>query len=150
MTRSVSWGTGIVIAYIAFATTTVGFVAFAMRTPSDLVSPDYYERSLRQDDRTAATGNALALRRAVTVGRSPDGRTLVVTIPQEQAHDARGTVTLYRASDVRADRTVALAVNGEGTQTLSFPGLAPGRWIAQVAWTSGGRPYYVEQAVVTP
>ena len=36
----------------------MGFVVFAMNRPADLVSADYYERSLQQDARIAATENA--------------------------------------------------------------------------------------------
>lgn len=150
MTLRMNWGAGIALVYSLFASATVAFVVFALHTPADLVSADYYQRSLREDEHNAAIRNALALGAGADRARAPGDRALVLTIPREQVRDASGVVTLYRASDVRADRHIPLEVDDQGIQRLSLEGLPTGRWIAKVEWTSGGLPYYLEQPVVTP
>jgi nitrogen fixation protein FixH len=141
-----NWGTAITLVYTCFAAATTGFVAFAMSRPVELVTPEYYAESLRQNERMQAERNAQALRPGAAVAQSA-GRLVAVSLPIDHARNARGTVTLYRPSDSTADRLFQLAVDSNGRQYLSLDGLATGRWIVQVRWSDGDRDYYVEQPV---
>jgi nitrogen fixation protein FixH len=78
---------------------------------------------------------------------SPDGRVLSVRLPPGHGADARGTVTLYRPSDSRADQIVRLSVDASGAQQVALTGLAAGRWRVQVEWEAGETPYYYEQTM---
>ena len=71
MSVRVSWGTGIALTYALFALATSGFVAFAMGRRVDLVSSDYYERSLQLERRLTATRNAVAIGDAVMLEQKP-------------------------------------------------------------------------------
>lgn len=145
----IHWGLAIALVYAAFASATVAFVVFALRQPVDLVSPDYYARSLRQDDRAAAERRASALTTPITC-RIAGGDALVITLPREASHGAAGTLTLYRPSDGRADRVVPLALDADGTQRVSLAGMAHGRWQIQLEWEAGGVRYYHERRVDVP
>jgi nitrogen fixation protein FixH len=140
-----NWGTGIAMVYTAFAAATTGFVTFAMGRPVELVSADYYQQSLEQDGRIAAEKNAVGLGAVLSVDESNAHATL--TLPPPQAHDARGTVTLYRPSDSRADQVMPLQIGADGVHRVPLDGLTAGRWIVQVRWSSAGRHYYAERAV---
>ena len=144
---TLNWGTASAVAYLTFAAATTGFVAFAMSRPVLLVRSDYYADSLKEDQHLAARRNALSLGAAVDV--TTNGRDRIhITIPPDQAVEARGVVTLYRASDPAADRTFALTVDRLGGQDLSVDQIVRGTWLVQVRWAAGGRDYYIEQAVV--
>lgn len=143
-----SWGTGIAIAYGTFAACTTAFVAFAMHHPVQLVSEDYYASSLQHDQRRAAIENADRLGPGVLFVHD-DGR-VGIAIPAALAREARGVLRLYRPSDASADRSVALALDPSGRQQVSLAGLRPGRWRAQLDWSSGGRSYYGELPVHVP
>jgi hypothetical protein len=145
--RSFNWGHGVGLVYTAFAIATIGFVTFAMGTPVDLVSDDYYALSLRQDARMEAERNAGTLRPAPAVVQAAGGAA-VFSLSPEQAAGAAGTITLYRPSDAAADRTVALDLGADGRQQVALEGLAQGRWILQVRWSAAGREYYFEQPVI--
>jgi nitrogen fixation protein FixH len=146
-----NWGTGIGLVYATFVAATIGFVVFALGQPVELVSADYYSRSLTYDERLEAVHRADALGDAVRWTRTADARVLIVTLPREHAATAAmGTLTLYRPSSVKADRTVPLALDARGEQRLSLDGLAPGRWILKVDWQVQGRSYYRESAVDVP
>lgn len=145
----ISWGTGIALVYGTFAACTTGFVAFALQHPVQLVSEDYYASSLRHDQRRAAIENADALEAGVLT-TSADAGELTIALPPALARDARGGLRLYRPSDAGADRRVALALDSTGRQRVSLHGLVRGRWTAQLEWTSGGRSYYDEVAVLVP
>src|SRR5262245_30863814 len=122
MRVSLSWGTAIALVYAAFAAATMAFVVFALRRPVDLVSADYYEQSLRQDRQMDAERNARALGDAASIVQAGD-RSLMLSLPAAQAADARGTVTLYRASDASADRIVTLSTDTAGRQRIALDGL---------------------------
>ncbi len=144
---TMNWGTGMATAYLTFAAATTGFVAFAMSRPVLLVSPDYYADSLREDEHLAARRNAMALGSAV--GVTTNGRDRVhVAIPVSQTSGMKGSVTLYRASDPAADRTIPLDLDAAGGQDLHVGALRRGAWVVQLRWSSGGRDYYIEKAVV--
>jgi hypothetical protein len=145
MRVTMNWGTAIASVYTVFAVSTLGFVTFAMARPVDLVATDYYAQALRQDERMLAERNAQALRPAPAV-RQVDGRTVLLSLPASHAESASGTVTLYRASDARADRSLPLAIGQAGLQRIALDGLAPGQWLVKVQWQAGGLGYYVEGA----
>jgi nitrogen fixation protein FixH len=139
-----NWGLGIAVTYGVFACATLGFVAFAMTKPVDLVSDDYYARSLRHDERLAAEGRVRGLGAAFAVRLVGDGRTVQVALPAGAAVD--GTITMYRPSDAGSDRFVALKPDALGEQRIELPGA--GRWVVKLQWVAGGEPYYHEQPVV--
>lgn len=139
-----NWGTGIALVYTAFALATSAVVAFALERHVDLVSPDYYARSLQLDRRMAAERGAAELGDRLIVGQTAP-RLAVVALPSDQKSEATGTVTLYRASDARADRQMPLALDAAGRQEIPLAGMLTGRWLLQVEWTARGRDYFVER-----
>ena len=141
------WGTAIAAVYTLFAASTMGFVFFALSRPVELVSADYYERSLTLDARLAAIARTDALGPRLRIDADAGGDALAIALPADLAASARGHVTFYRPSDERADRTVPLAVDRQGRQRIPLTGLAKGRWLVRVEWTAGGLAYYREQAL---
>lgn len=139
-----NWGTGIALTYTVFALATSAFVAFAMERHVDLVSADYYARSLELDRRIAAERNVIELGDRLVVAQIA-ARRAVVALPGDQRADAKGTVTLYRASDARADRHMPLTLDAAARQEISLAGLMTGRWLLQVEWSARGRDYFVER-----
>ncbi len=150
MIARLHWGTGIALAYTAFALATVGFVAFAMSRQVDLVSPEYYAQALGHDARMAATANADALGASFVVDVRPDARAVYIAWPAAIAEGVDGTATFYRPSSAALDRTVTLSPDAAGRQVISLDGLASGAWRLQLQWTSHGVAYYVERDLVTP
>jgi nitrogen fixation protein FixH len=141
------WGVAIGGVYTLFAASTIGFVAFAMSRPVDLVSTDYYARSLAHDARVAAAARADALGPALACRLSEDGRTVVLELPETLARTASGIVRLYRPSDGRADRAVDLRLDAGGRQRIALDELARGRWTLQLEWRANGVAYYHEQSL---
>jgi nitrogen fixation protein FixH len=143
------WGTGITLVYVLFATGTVGFVVFAMQQQVDLVSADYYPQSLAHDARMAATSRADALGPEFDVAVEPRSSDLVVTWPAGMRVES-GEITLYRASDARADRHVAVALDERGRQVVRAGSLERGVWTARVSWTANGKAFFTERRVRLP
>ena len=148
MRYRVSWGTGIALTYAAFALATSGFVAFAMGRRVDLVSSDYYERSLQLERRLNARRNALAIGSEVTLEQMPG--TLSITLGMADARSATGRILLYRSSDAHADREMPLALDAAGRQVVPLAGLKSGSWSVQIEWRLRDREYYVERQLTLP
>jgi hypothetical protein len=142
-----NWGTGIALVYTTFALSTTGFVIFALQHPVELVSDDYYARSLMHDEHRTAVENADRLE---TVRVAISATELTIAVPAEHAGDVHGEVRLYRPSDRSADRGWALNVDRDGRQRIPLAGLQAGTWIAQIDWTSHARAYYREKRVMIP
>lgn len=143
---TVNWGTGIAATYLAFAAATSGFVVFAMNRPVSLVSPDYYADSLREDQQLAAIRNTEALDTPPSVHWDGHDR-IQIALPAAHAPVARGAITLYRASDVSADRTIDLQPDVNGAQNIRVRDLARGLWVVKLRWSANDRDYYFEQPV---
>jgi nitrogen fixation protein FixH len=150
MTLRWNWGTGIALVYGTFAACTLGFVVYAMEQSVDLVSPDYYAQSLRQDERMAATTRVTALGDRFAVAVRADQQDVDVTIPSAARDAATGSITFYRPSNAAADRVVPLAIDAGGVAHASFSGLAHGRWILKIEWRASGAPYYFEEPITLP
>jgi hypothetical protein len=144
-----NWGTGVAAAYLAFASATSGFVAFAMHRPVSLVRPDYYAESLREDDRMAARANARRLGPSVAIAREGPS-VLRISVPPDESTAVHGSILLYRASDPAADRTFAFEPDATGAQQLRLDELAAGYWLVKLHWTAGGRDYDAERPVILP
>jgi nitrogen fixation protein FixH len=142
------WGVAVALFYSVFALSTVGFVVYAMSRDVNLVSEDYYARALAHDGRVQALANADAL--GAGVGATVAAEHVRVRVPAAMASLVRGTVTLYRPADARADRTVALVPAADGTQSLTIAGLAPGLWRLQMQWSADGHDYYAERDIRIP
>lgn len=145
-----NWGTAAAGAYILFVAGTLSMVALAMERPVDLVSPEYYADSLKQDQRMAATAHAAALGATASATVDASAHAIVVALPATATSGATGTVTLYRPSNATADQVTPLTIDRSGTARLPTEGLMSGRWLVKVEWTAQGTPYYLEQAITIP
>jgi hypothetical protein len=144
----VNWATGVALVYSAFALSTSAFVTFAMSRSVDLVRADYYAESLRHDDRLEAIDNATRLGSAAAI--VAQARSVEIALPPSQRATARGTITLYRPSSASADRHIDLAIDAGGRQRVAMDDAARGLWIVQLAWSAGGRDFYLERPITIP
>jgi hypothetical protein len=132
--------------YGLFAAGTTGFAWYATRQRVELVSDDYYARSLAHDERMIAVANANALGDDFKIDVSDDGRALALTWPSRLS-GVHGHVRLYRASDATADHVFPLEPDRENRQRFSLHDLPAGHWSIQLDWVAAGDAYYVERAV---
>jgi len=142
-----NWGVGIATVYVIFAGATLGFVSFAMGEHVDLVSADYYARSLSHDERQAAASRALALGDTFRIEPAADGRSVTIVWPAS-AVPASGNIRLYRPADSAADRQELVKPDASGRQVIILDKLAPGSWTVQCEWIATGTPYYAERQIV--
>lgn len=140
------------IAITAFFVTAIlffiAFIGFAMRQREDLVSTDYYEREIRYQSQLDSMNRSQSLAAQAVVTFEPAQRAIMITLPAAQTRGATGSIQLYRPSDARLDRNVALALNAEGIQRLDARELPDGLWKVRVKWSAAGQDYFVDQPVI--
>jgi hypothetical protein len=137
--------TGFFVTAILFIVT---FIGFAMRQREDLVSTDYYEREIRYQSQLDSMNRSQSLATQAVVTFEPAQQAIVITLPAAQTRGAIGSIQLYRPSDARLDRNVALALNAEGIQRLDARELRDGLWKVRVKWSAAGQEYFVDQPVI--
>ncbi len=150
MTIRLNWGVGIFLVYAVFTAGTITMVGIAASNHVELVSDDYYARSLAVDAQMLAAERGRLSDVRIELMPTASGQTLRITWPMATTADAGGVLTLYRPSMAAADRTMALAPRPGSAQVIPLAGLAPGHWNLQLRWTSDAHEHYVERSLLLP
>lgn len=137
-----NWGTGIVLAFVAFIAFILYFVVLSFRDPAsnhDLVTEDYYKKELKYQEDLDASGNLENIGGGVKTVITEKG--LRIEFPEDmQPEKIKGTVSLYRPSNKQLDFETPIQLSNN---QLLIPEsrLLDGRWDIRVYWTYEGKPY---------
>ena len=144
-----NWGTGIVIAIVAFMSFILYFVITMSTNKSykyDLVTEKYYQQELGFQNEINAENNALALKEKVTVKRVKEG--LQIVFPKEfSSKEIKGKVFLYRPSNKQLDFEIPISL----TNTyLLVPEkrLLDGRWNITIFWNYKNTAYLFKKELI--
>ncbi len=144
----ISWGTGIVIAFVAFIGFILYFVVIAStdeRANHDLVTDYYYERELGYQDEIDAERNASLLKDKVRVKPTEAGLSLEFPERWDLA-SLQGNVSLYRPSNKKLDFELPIALEG-GEMRIPARRLPEGRWDITIRWVAGGKAYLQKERI---
>ena len=143
-----NWGTGIVIAIVAF----MGFILYMVITMStdkkfsyDLVTEKYYQQELGFQDEINAEKNALELKEKVTVKRTEEG--LKIEFPKEfSSEEIKGKVFLYRPSNKQLDFEIPISISNT---YLLVPEkrLLDGRWNINISFKYNNKEYLIKKEI---
>ena len=138
----INWGTGIVIAIIAF----IGFILFLVtlmlsdeNLDHELVTDDYYKKELVYQKEIDAEKNAQALTENITVSKTDEG--ILIVFPKNFDYSKiEGKVNLYRPSNKNLDFETPINLS---SHQLLIPknNLVEGRWDVSVNWKYDGVSY---------
>lgn len=144
----INWGTGIVIAIMAFISFIMFFVV-KMTTSQDanhdLVTEEYYKAELGYQKEIDAETNARAASSQIRLKKSPEG--LLVIFP-DGFNDANinGIVSLYRPSNKNLDFN--LPINLSNSQLLIPDNqLLEGRWDIKIFWEYAGKEFLHKESI---
>ncbi|MEX6627387.1 FixH family protein [Tenacibaculum salmonis] len=144
-----NWGTGIVIAIIAFMSFILYFV-ISMSTGKnfnhDLVSEEYYQKELEFQGNIDATKNAKNLTENIKVKKVSEG--LKIYFPTEfNPKDITGKVFLYRPSNKQLDFEIPISIS-DTYLLVPEKRLLDGRWNIIVSWKYKNTPYLFEKELI--
>jgi hypothetical protein len=142
------WPYAIIAWFIVFISALVAWAVVATHNNMDLVRKDYYEEELRFQQQIDRINRTAKLRQDIVV--TSDATGLTFKLPIEGAvTKPTGEVQLYRPSDARMDKKLALAVNENGLQRIDASNLKGGLWKLRVNWKFGEtEEYYFDRSVV--
>lgn len=137
--------------FALFILWTIGFVVFSGFHRVELVADDYYEQELKYQAEIERLQRARALTVSPSVRYDAARRSIVVTLPGDQARlNPTGSIHLFRPSASRFDQSVALEIAPDGVQHIDASRLPGGLWRARLTWTTAGQTFRHDQEVVIP
>ena len=147
--KRIGWGAGVWIIYGAFVVFILGCVAFASMQRFDLVAPNYYEQQIGYQKQIDKMARAQRLSPQPMLKYRPDNQTLLVAFPDLFIPDrVEGTIRLFRPSNSSWDRSIPIALDSTGVQSIPAEKLVNGFWKVKLDWQSGGEAYYMEESVI--
>ncbi len=143
-----NWGTGIVLAFVAFISFIMYFVVVANSDPRadhDLVTEEYYRKELEYQQDLDASRNLELFGGQVEVLRISGG--LGIRFPKGMdLQGIDGKVSLYRPSNKQLDFEFPIQ-NSDTLQLIPASRLLDGRWDIRVNWTYKGKPYLFRERI---
>ncbi len=143
-----SWGTGIVLSFVAFIIFILYFVYLAStdnKANHDLVTREYYKKELAYQKEIDAEQNALEYAKATAITKTEEG--LQITFPENLGFkDIEGKVSLYRPSNQRLDFDLPVSLSNTH---LLIPDkqLLDGRWDIRISWSANDRDYLIKKSI---
>ena len=145
----INWGTGIVIAIVAFMSFILYFVITMSTNKSykyDLVTEKYYQQELGFQNEINAENNALALKEKVTVKRVKEG--LQIVFPKEfSSKEIKGKVFLYRPSNKQLDFEIPISLTN-AYLLVPEKRLLDGRWNIKIAFKDNNKEYLIKKEFI--
>jgi nitrogen fixation protein FixH len=144
----INWGTGIVIAFIAFISFIMYFVINMMTNDKyefDLVTENYYGQELEFQHDIDKQKNAKNLVENISWSKTGDG--ILIHFPENlKINDITGNVFLYRPSNKHLDFETEISLS---SHTLLIPDkrLLDGRWNITIDWKYNGTSYMYKQEI---
>lgn len=138
-----NWGYKILIVYLLFVAGIVLLVFKSANQKIDLVTPDYYAKELKHQDRIDAIKrtNALSSKLKYEVANN----TIIITLPAEfNEKELKGEILLYCPSDNNKDIRKDFSTNNR-TTAIELPSGINGSYDLQVSWNTETRDYYFEE-----
>ena len=142
----INWGTGIVLAMLAF----ISFILFLVITMTtnkeldhDLVVEEYYKKELDFQDQLDREHNAQQLAEDIRIEQTAEG--IVVRFPDAlEPGKIKGKLLLYRPSNKQLDLQLPVSLS---THTLLIPDerLVGGRWNIEIDWSYQQESYFFQQ-----
>ncbi len=138
------WPLGIFIAYMIFVAGTLGFVAKAFMTETQLVVENYYEKTLTFDRQIEETVRARELAQPLRWQQTE--KTVRFEFPEELlSQGISGEIYFFRPSDSGLDRRFSIQVDEKGIQHIPLSLLSGGLWKIKAQWISDDLAYYKEE-----
>ena len=145
----INWGTGVVLAFIAFISFIMYFVInmnIDVKYDHDLVTDDYYKQELEFQNDIDKESNSKTLEENIKWNKTKDGILLKFpnTLNQE---NITGKVFLYRPSNKQFDFEITISLSN---YNLLIPDkrLLDGRWNIKIDWQYNGKSYLYKKEIM--
>jgi len=137
-----NWGYKILFVYLAFVAGILLMVFKSSIQKRDLVTPDYYAKELKYQQRIDAVKKTQAL--SAPVKYELINQQMLISFPKEfTGKSITGSILLYCPSDNNKDIEQAFSVS-TNAYTMQLPVNKKGLYEVQISWQADGISYYFE------
>jgi len=141
----ISWGTGILIGIIVFVVISVSMTIIFMMQDVNLVSDNYYEKSLVYQEEIDKQSRTKTLNEQVKINFN--GEVVRILIPSEYLEkEISGEIFFYRPSNPKLDFVLPIHLV-DGNQIIPVKRLEKGFWRVKLNWMMDSNGYYNERAI---
>lgn len=142
-----NWGTGIFISIVLFMTISIILAVIFMNQRVDLVTNNYYEKTLTYQNQIDTYKRTAELKEKVSFNYADNKINL--SFPGSFLQLVKnGKLYFYRPSDSRKDFSVPIQLNEEGSQTVNTTEIDKGYWKIEIQWTMNNEDYKMEKSVL--
>ncbi len=131
------------IVYLAFAAGIAIMVIKSSSQKIDLVTPDYYSKELKYQERIDAVKRTEAL--SAKVKYEIKNSSIIITLPAEfDSKEVNGNILVYYPADNSRDIKKDFTTNNR-TAAIEISATAKGSYRLQLNWIAEGYAYYFEE-----
>ncbi len=142
-----NWGTGIVVAMVAFMIFILSFVYKTIAVDKyqhQLVSEDYYKDELHYQQEIDKLNSAAKLTQNIVLNNSSDGVT--INFPQDLDYTKiSGEILFQRLSNEKLDFNEKIKLEGN-SQLISNDKLVAGKWVVRIEWNYNDEEYLYKES----
>ncbi|SEJ64306.1 FixH protein [Cyclobacterium xiamenense] len=138
-----NWGNGIILVFVAFVAVMATMVTICMKQDDlHLVTENYYEEEIKyQEHIDKVTNSQHSAKNALSF--DPQSKVLTLNLPV----GAQGELHLFRPSDARMDRKIAVDIQNAAANTVNLKSLQSGYWKVKLNWEEKGQGFFEEQKI---
>lgn len=144
--NNMNWGYKILFLYLSFVAGMLYLVVQSTRQKIDLVSEDYYARTINFQDQINHTENASKGNLKVMIDYDKAGKKIGFTFPKREGQLPKGKITFFRPDNAALDFSIAIDAPAS-VQEIPADELNRGLWRIQFNWELGGVPLYQEERI---
>ena len=142
-----NWGTGIFISIAIFMIITIVLTVIFMNRRVDLVTNNYYEKTLTYQTQIDSYKRTAGLKEKVSFNYADNK--INVSFPNSFLNEVNdGKLYFYRPSDSRKDFTVPIRLDKKGSQIVNTTKIDKGYWKVEIQWTMNNQDYLMEKSVL--
>ena len=147
--KGAGWPVGIFTFYGLFVAGLLFAVFLTLNNDMQMVTNNYYEKTLKYEDQITRIRNANALYEKPDIAYNRDKTVLILTMPEiSGVRKFTGKIHFFRASNARLDLSFPMRCNARGKQFIPLSNIESGKWKIQIEWTDKVKEYYFEQVVI--
>ncbi|MDZ7716771.1 MAG: FixH family protein [Balneolaceae bacterium] len=142
------WGKGLTVAIILFICTTLGIVAYIVSLDYYMVTDNHYEKAENYQDHINRVEQTGALQDPIVIEFLKEESIISVQFPSSFSKaKVTGKIELYRPNNPGLDKILALDLDENFIHRVSTKGLAKGKWLVKITWSSDAKEYYKEKSI---
>ncbi|KAA3610302.1 MAG: hypothetical protein D8M58_06215 [Calditrichaeota bacterium] len=149
MDKNKSWPYSITIFYVLFMIAMLSFLFFSFNNNIQMVTDNYYEKTLEYEDQINRIRNTNALKIKPVFNFNKASNEIFLIMPAVfDSSSITGKIVFFRPSDANLDQTIKLNINENHIQVIPVTGIVKGKWDVQLHWTADGTEYFYKQVLV--